>query len=141
MIQASLVGRLTRDPHMGTTKNGKAVCNFDIACTTKDRNADGTKRTQFTRVTVWGSLGESCGRYLRKGRLVFCIGQISTEAYMSNDGNPKSALTMTADNVEFLTMNDGPEMEPEPAPTQIKQEARVEQEGFIAVDDSDDLPF
>ena len=141
MVNGSLVGRLTRDPHLATTKTGKSVCNFDLACSTRDKNSDGTRRVQYVRVTVWGTLGESCGRYLHKGRMVYCIGQISSEAYMGNDGNPKSAITMTADNVEFLTNNDDPEASQEPTPAQIKPEARAEQEGFIAVDDSDDLPF
>ena len=69
----AVVGNLTADPELRSTKNGRSVAGFTIASTprTFDRQSnqwvDGD--ALFLRCTVWGDLAEHCANSLAQGRL------------------------------------------------------------------------
>jgi single-strand DNA-binding protein len=51
-----LIGRLTRDPELRYTPNGKAVCSFTLAINRKFKREE----TDFIDVVVWNTLAENC---------------------------------------------------------------------------------
>lgn len=129
MNKLILIGNLTRDPEMRTTPNGVAVCNFTIAVNRRGR-AGQEQETDFFRVTAWRQLGENCSKFLAKGRKVFVSGPVSVTTYQTQDGNTRTQLEVTAEDVEFLT----PKGEAGTSPT-----ATVPQ-GYTEIDNSE-LPF
>lgn len=103
MNQVILVGRLTRDPEISFTVNGKAITKMTLAVDrfrkdSEDAGAD------FIRVTVFGALAESCQRYLEKGRQAAVQGRIQTGSY-EKDGKKIYTTDVIADRVEFVGGN------------------------------------
>ena len=142
MNKIILIGNLTRDPELRTTPNGITVCNFDIAVNDRrSRNQQNgqQEQTQYFRITVWRQLGETCQRYLAKGRKVYVSGPLTARTYQANDGTTRVSLEVTADDVEFLSSrNDDQAGGYSPAPSAPAPMAQ--NSGFTAVE-TDDLPF
>ena len=57
----------------------------------------------FFRVSAWNQLGETCARYLAKGRKVAVVGPVSVHTYQGNDGQTRASLEVMANEVEFLS--------------------------------------
>ena len=83
-----LVGNLGQDPEMRTTGSGMAVCNLNIATTTRKKGQDGTwtDSTEWHRVVVFGRTAENAGQYLRKGRQVYIEGRLQTRKWQTKEG-------------------------------------------------------
>lgn len=102
--QATLIGNLGKDPDLRFTGSGKAVCNFSIATSSSWVDNDGKKqeRVEWHNIKVWGKQGESCAKYLSKGRQVLVVGEIRTRSYDDRDGNKRYITEIIAQNVRFL---------------------------------------
>ena len=98
-----IIGRLTRDPEMRQTPSGTAVCTFTLAVDRSFKSANGERETDFIPVVVWRQLGETCGRYLAKGKLAAVDGRLQIRSYKDKDGNNRIAAEVVADNVRFLS--------------------------------------
>lgn len=103
--KAIVVGNLGADPELRYTQNGTAVCNFRIATNEKWKDKQGQlqERTTWFKVTVWGSQGENCEKYLTKGRQVYVEGRIQTDQYTDKDGVERYTWELVAQNVTFLS--------------------------------------
>lgn len=110
-----IIGNLVRDPEVGTSDGGHNYARFVVAVN-RSYKRDGEPDADFMRVTAWGSLGDSCGRYLTKGKKVAVIGESRASAWKTQDGEPRSQIEITARDVEFLTPkgtgNGAPPQEP-----------------------------
>ena len=108
--QTIIVGNLGGDPELKYMQNGRAVCNFSVAVSERWRDRqtnENRERTTWYRVAVWGGQAEACNTYLAKGRQVLVIGNVSTRAYMNNNGEPAASLDLTATSVQFLSAGSG----------------------------------
>lgn len=135
MNKSIIIGNLTRDPELRTTQNGISVCSFTVAVNRR-RGADKEPQTDFFRVSAWRQLGETCQKYLAKGRKVYVAGPVSVSTYKGSDGSAKAQLEITADEVEFLT----PKAE-QPADQPAAAPAPARADGFVEVTDQEELPF
>jgi len=139
--KAILVGNLGKDPEVRFTGSGKAVCKFSLATTTVWNDADGARqeRTEWHNIIVWGKQGESCGKYLSKGRQVFVEGEIRSRSYDDKDGNKRYITEIVAQNVRFLG-GQGRGAAPD-APGYPSEPATGMGGGGAASTDDDDIPF
>ena len=143
MNKIILIGNLTRDPELRTTPNGITVCNFDIAVNDRrGRNQQNgqQEQTQYFRITVWRQLGETCQRYLSKGRKVYVSGPLTARTYQANDGTTRVSLEVTADDVEFLSSRNDDVAGGYTAPAAPAPAPMAQSSGFTAVE-TDELPF
>ena len=108
MNKITLIGNLTNDPDMRTTPNGVSVCSFTIAVNRRS-NKD---QTDFFRINAWRGLGETCAKYLAKGRKVAVIGELQARLYTNKDGKTMLSLDVQADEVEFLSSADQKQEKP-----------------------------
>lgn len=132
MNKITLIGNLTHDVEVRSTPNGVTVATFTIAVDRKFAGQDGKRPTDFFKINAWRQLGESCARYLAKGRKVAVIGELQARTYEAKDGTTRMSLDVQADEVEFLSpreKNDSGYQPSEPSP-----------DGFTNVDASD-CPF
>ena len=106
LIDLTLLGNLTADPELRTTKTGKSVCNFTLACNPSENV------TRYFEITTWNKLAETCARYLAKGRnvLIKCS-DIEASAYTSRSGEAKAALKAQGHLVKFLGSPTGSQQE------------------------------
>lgn len=65
--RALLVGRLTRDPELRRTSNGKAVTSFNLAVERNFKSDD--QEADFINCVCWGKIAENTERYCSKGSL------------------------------------------------------------------------
>jgi single-strand DNA-binding protein len=111
-----LVGRLTRDPELRYTPNGKAVAGFSLAVNRRFANQQGDRETDFIDIVVWGKVAETCANHLGKGRLVGVEGRLQIRSYETQDGQKRKAAEVVADNVSFLDRPKGAAESPEEEP-------------------------
>lgn len=145
MNKAFIIGNLTRDPESRNVGD-KTVCNFTVAVNRRSVRADsGEPDADFFRVAAWGKTGESCQKYLSKGRKVCVIGRISARAYADRQsGEPKASLEIMAEDVEFLSPanQQGGYQSAQPSGAAVQQSAYAQAlaEGYTPVS-NDDVPF
>ena len=105
-----LVGNLTRDPELRHTPSGTSVCKLRLAVNSRQKDSStgewGEKPNYFD-ITVWGNQGESCARFLSKGRPVAIDGRLDWREWEAQDGSKRQAVEIIADNVQFLGSRDG----------------------------------
>ena len=138
MNKIMLIGNLTRDPELRSTASGVTVCSFTIAVNRRFAQQGGERQTDFFRINAWRQLGETCARYLSKGRKVAVIGELQARTYQSNDGTTRMSLDVSADEVEFLSPRQ--QEGGGGAPAQRQNAAPPDLAGFTDIQ-SDDIPF
>ena len=103
--RAIIAGNLARDPDVRYTVNKRAWARLVVAVSNryKDQNGEYQEITDYIDVVAWGSLGETCGKYLKKGSPVLIEGRIRTRSYDAKDGSGKRYVTeINADNMIML---------------------------------------
>lgn len=139
MINATIVGRLGRDPETRDV-NGTTVCNIAVAT---DYGWGDNKITTWTRVAVWGKRAEALAQHFGKGDGI----EVRGELYLREADNGRSYLEMRADSWSFLprsnagsnqgerrTADPAPRREspkPQPKPAEYSQQPQYD----------DDIPF
>ena len=106
-----IIGNLVHDPETGTTPNGVNWCRFKVAVRKKHKR-EGGPDADFIRVTAWRGLGDTCAKFLTKGRKVCVTGVPSASGWIGQDGQVRTQLELTADDVEFLSGGGGGSQEP-----------------------------
>ena len=143
MNQQIIIGNLCHDPETGTTESGVNWCRFKVAVRKKYRR-EGGPDADFIRVTAWRGLGDTCAKYLAKGRKVCVVGVPQAGAWIGQDGKAKGQIELTADEVEFLSSGGGGSQAPTDADAPPENGAPAEQtdpqSGMTQVD-TDELPF
>lgn len=117
--QVSLVGNITADPVLRTTHSGDAVANFTVAV------SEGTKdnpQTGFYDVSVWKHLAHNVADSLKKGNRVIVTGTLRTSVWQTKEGENRTKVQVTADNVgaelRFASVHVTPNTRPSVAPAQ-----------------------
>lgn len=101
MNKIILIGRLTKDPDLRYTPNGAAVCTFTLAVN-RPYSKDGEQEADFINIVVWNKAGESCAKYLEKGRQCAIEGRLQIRTYDGDDGKKRWVTEVVADRVEFI---------------------------------------
>lgn len=96
-------GRLTRDPELLKTKNGKSLCKFSVANNRYYfQGKDLIDEVSFFDVVSWGPLAERCGTTLKKGNPVLVSGNLKQDSYQTKNGEKRQRVGIVAANVKFI---------------------------------------
>ena len=126
--EVRLRGRLTREPELKFSAQGKAIAKFNLAVQRppkKDEKAADCG-ADFIQVTCWGMTAEIVAKWLKKGSLVHVGGYIHTGSF-EKDGVKRYTTDVYAENVDFLEKLD-------------KGEKKTEVEDVFGIEDAD-VPF
>ena len=93
----TLQGRLTAEPVLRTTNNGKPVTSFTLAC---DRDFN-REDVDFINCTAWNSTAEFVTKYFHKGQLVIVSGRLQNRNWTDKDGNKRTTAEIVCDFVYF----------------------------------------
>lgn len=96
-----LVGRIVRDPELRKTNSGTSVTSFTVAVDNPTKTG-GEKSASFIPCTCWSKTAENVAKYCVKGSLVGVDGRISQRSYEDKNGQKRSIVEVTAENVQFL---------------------------------------
>ncbi|MCX6067368.1 MAG: single-stranded DNA-binding protein [Chloroflexi bacterium] len=104
MRKTQLTGRLAADPKGHLLTNGSYVCNFRVLS-----ENPGDERPIGFNIAVWGTLGETCAKSLKKGRRVYLEGALRFDPENGNprifthpDQTPGCVFEVDAARLEFL---------------------------------------
>lgn len=99
----TIVGNLTADPELRTTRNGGTVANFSIAATPrvfdKQSNQWVDGDALFLRCSAWRDLASHCAQTLRKGMRVIAQGRLQQRPYQAQDGSNRTVVELQVDEI------------------------------------------
>lgn len=99
----TIIGNLTADPELRTTRNGGTVANFSIAATPRvfDKQSnqwiDGD--ALFLRCSAWRDLATHCAQSLAKGMRVIAQGRLQQRSYQAQDGSNRTVMELQVDEI------------------------------------------
>lgn len=139
-----ILGRLTRDPEMKTTKNGKNIVYFTVA--NAIRHANGEDRTSFVRCTAYGKIAEVIEKNCKKGKCYIVEGVFENSPYKKDEkGYNIDNWVYHVRALHFLPKNNFDESKSDNTysneHTRTDESADVSVDDFTIQDDTTDFPF
>ena len=96
MNSVNIIGRLTRDPELRKTSNGRSVTNFCLAVNRANEDAD------FIDCVAWNQTADLAVKYLHKGSQIGVSGRIQSRTYDDNNGNSRKIVEVVIERMQFL---------------------------------------
>lgn len=140
--KVEIYGRLTSDPEVRYTRDGKAIASFNIAVQKNRDEAD------FFPVTAYERTAELIEKYLAKGRSIIIVGKLVQDKWTTKEGQNRSRTSIVAEDITFVTasqssQNGSGEAKASQANNSTPKETKAN-EGFMDIPDGVDdegLPF
>lgn len=99
----TIVGNLTADPELRTTRNGGTVANFSIAATPRTFDKQSNQWVDgdalFLRCSAWRDLATHCAQSLAKGMRVIAQGRLQQRSYQAQDGSNRTVIELQVDEI------------------------------------------
>lgn len=99
----TIVGNLTADPELRTTRNGGTVANFSIAATPRTFDKQSNQwvdgEALFMRCSAWRDLATHCAQSLAKGMRVIAQGRLQQRSYQVQDGSNRTVIELQVDEI------------------------------------------
>lgn len=132
MNKFQFLGRLTKEVEVRAIPNtDKKVSIFDLAVNRKFTNKDGQREADFFHITAFGTTGDFCAKYFKKGKQVLVEGRIQNRTYVDQSGSKRYATDFIAEQVYFT----------DSAEKTNKENLPIEEGEYITIDENIDLPF
>ncbi|MCK4224745.1 MAG: single-stranded DNA-binding protein [candidate division Zixibacteria bacterium] len=138
----TLIGRITDDPELKKTKNGKAYTRFSVATTEVFGSSDGKKEnTEFHQCVAWEKIAQNICKYVKKGQSILVEGPIRTSSYTDENNVKKSVKHLNVLNVQFGTKPKAKTQET--SATASDEQTKTKETGVKEepVEEEFDLPF
>lgn len=95
-----LIGRLTRDPEVNSSKSGQVYARFTLAVDRRVKKGQ-EKEADFPRCVAFGRTAEVIGDYAHKGTKLAIEGRMQTDSWTDKDGNKRSSVQVIVNAMEF----------------------------------------
>jgi single-strand DNA-binding protein len=102
MNQIVIPGRLTADPTVITTGNGKNITKITVA---NDTGYGQYKNTNFFKCSIFGKTGEFVNNYAKKGREVTVFGELNIKE-VTKDDQKKEFIDVTVRDIKLHGKNE-----------------------------------
>lgn len=100
MNSVNIMGRLTKDPDVRYSAEGKGFGRFSIAVK-KAYVRDGENPTDFFDCICFGKTADFMQKYFQKGRMIAISGRLQQDSYMDRNGQKRQSVQIVAENVDF----------------------------------------
>ena len=97
MNSVNISGRLTRDPQLRQTQNGKSVANFSIAV----QRPGIRDTTDFIDCVAWDKTAEFVNNFFHKGKYIEISGVLTMRDFETNAGEKRKITEVRCDVVGF----------------------------------------
>lgn len=104
--RVNISGNLTRDPELRATPNGQQVLTFGVAVNDRRRNqqtGEWEDVPNYVDCVVFGSRAEALDKFLSKGSKVAIEGKLRYSSWETKDGQHRSKLEVSVDEIEFMS--------------------------------------
>ena len=98
MNNVVLIGRLTKDPDVRSTQDGKMVARYFLAVDRRGKDAG----ADFIGCVAFGKSAEFVRKYLAKGTKIALTGRIQTGSYQNKEGKTVYTTDVIVENHEFV---------------------------------------
>ena len=99
MNKVVLMGRLTKDPEIRATQDGKRVASYTLAVDRKVAKQE--QKADFISCTAWEKKAEFAEKYLSKGMKIAISGRLQTGSYTDRNGNTVYTTDVVVEDQEF----------------------------------------
>jgi len=98
--QVTVVGNLTADPEIRTTKTGSSVLKVGVAVNRrwKNKQDEWEEEVSFFDVNAWGELADNVAQSLNKGSRVIVSGRLEQQSW-EKEGQKQSKVVLVADDI------------------------------------------
>ena len=107
----------------------KSVCSFNIAV---DDGWGENKKTLFITIVSWNQQAEYISKYGHKGDMIAVSGRLTSRDYKNKEGIDVKVYEIVASALQIISSKNSNDNQPSKA---------TNQNNFIEIDYSDDLPF
>ena len=99
-----LIGNLGKDPEIRRLENGAVVAKFSVATneTYRDKAGEFQTITEWHEVVAWRYLAERAERDLKKGKMVYIEGKLTTRKWQDKDGNDRYTTEVVGNVMKSL---------------------------------------
>ena len=122
MNKVMLLGRLTKDPEIRITENGRVLATFTLAVNRKYEK----DVADFLPIITFGKTAEFTEKWLKKGMQIIVVGRIQVRKWETKEGENRYSTEIIAEEVEFADS---------------KKEEEWKPAKNIDISDESDLPF
>lgn len=145
-----LMGRLTKDPDVRYSQDGKAVANFSLAVDRRFKREGQPDADFFHNLKTFGKTAEFVEKYLHKGSKVVVQGHIQNDNYQGRDGQTVYRDSIYVDSIEFAESKSASQNNSQSAnhggqaPRMTGKTPSREEDNFMNIPDGiaeDELPF
>lgn len=136
MNKVIMMGRLTRDPEIRSTRDGSQIARYTLAVDRKYHKEDEPK-ADFFNCTSFGKVAETIGNFLHKGSKVVIDGEVRNNNYTDKNGNKVYGYQIIVNNFDFAESKASEQANSQP------QASQNISEDFAMIDnlDDQDMPF
>lgn len=96
-----MMGRLTRDPEVRYSQDGKAFATFSLAVDKRFKREGQADADFFHNCKAFGKTAEFVEKYVHKGTKVVIQGRLQNDNYQAKDGNTVYRDSIMIDSIEF----------------------------------------
>lgn len=102
--KVTLIGHLGQDPEIRRLENGSAVGKFSVATNEnyRDKNDEWQSRTEWHNIVVWRHLAERAERDLKKGKLVYIEGKLTSRKWTDKNNIERYTTEVVANLLRLL---------------------------------------
>lgn len=146
MNKVVLMGRLTRDPDVRYTQEGRplAVARYTLAVNRRFKR-DNEPDADFINCVAFGRAGEFAEKYLKQGTKIVVSGRIQTGSYTNRDGMKVYTTDVVIEEQDFaeskaVAAQNMAASAPQPS---APQPSAASSDGFMNIPDGleEELPF
>lgn len=132
MNKVIMMGRLTKDPEIRYTNNGKTVGSFSIAVDRRFKS-EGQPDADFFNCTTFGKQAEFVEKYLHKGTKIVICGSLQNNNYKDQNNVTHYSVQILVEEINFAESKNGGQNQP----------TQTANDGFMNIPDGivEELPF
>ncbi len=124
--QVVLVGRLTGDPIVEETSNGKKYTAINIAVQRNFKNTSGVYETDFIRCVLWNGMAANTQEYCHVGDIIGIKGRLQNRNYENEEKETKYITEVIAERITFLASSNKKDKESKSKKSKAKDEVFVD---------------
>jgi single-strand DNA-binding protein len=94
------MGRLTKDPEIRSTADGKTIASYSLAVN-RSFKRDGDPDADFLNCVAFGKPAEFAEKYFKKGMQILVTGRIQTGSYTNKEGHKVYTTDIIIESQEF----------------------------------------
>lgn len=103
MNSISIMGRLTKEPTVRKTQNGKTALQMCVAVDRGDKN----KTADYIDCQAWEGTAEFISKYFHKGSPIAITGRLQTRIWEKEDGSKQKIAEVLVTEVSFMPRGTG----------------------------------